>query len=380
MGKYSETRYANMIPTFEPAPLPASEAAAAQKSNMRVYETLADLPATSTSKGNTAFVKATNKLYVWNGIGWYLVAEVTNASPSSITGVNSTYDLASDGTATTITAVATDPEGMALTWSSSVTAGSLNGTTVSNVDNVFTVTPHATNATTFTLTFSVTDGVNSAVSYPSSFALSFEYYLTNASYDNVSFSFSSQETDGEGLSFSSSGDKMYIVGSANSTVYEYDLSTNWDVSSASYNSVNKYLMPQISQARDVEFSSSGDKMYVLNGYQDNVYEYDLSTNWDVSSASYNNVRFYVNSQETNPKGLSFSSSGDKMYIVGVSSVISADSVNEYNLGTNWDLSSAVYNSINFSVTSQTGYPMKVKFSTGNKMYIFDNTTVYQYSL
>ena len=173
MGKYSETRYAYALPTFDPAPLSASEAAAAQKSNMRVYETLADLPATSTSKGNTAFVKATNKLYVWNGVGWYLVAEVTNASPSSITGVNSAYSLATDGTATTITAVATDPEGMALTWSSSVTAGSLNGTTVSNVDNVFTVTPHASNATTFTLTFSVTDGLNSAVSYPSSFALSF---------------------------------------------------------------------------------------------------------------------------------------------------------------------------------------------------------------
>ena len=120
-------------------------------------------------------------------------------------------------------------------------------------------------------------------------------------------------------------------------------------------------------------------MYI-GGSGDTVYEYDLSTNWDVSSASYNNIRFYVNSQETNPKGLSFSSSGDKMYIVGVSSVISADSVNEYNLGTNWDLSSAVYNSINFSVTSQTGSPRKVKFSTGNKMYIFDNTTVYQYSL
>ena len=77
MGKYSETRYANMIPTFVPAPLPASEASGPQKSNMRVYETLADLPATSTSKGNTAFVKTTNKLYIWNGVGWYLIAEVT---------------------------------------------------------------------------------------------------------------------------------------------------------------------------------------------------------------------------------------------------------------------------------------------------------------
>jgi hypothetical protein len=176
MGKYSETRYANMIPTFEPAPLPALEAAAAQKSNMRVYETLADLPATSTSKGNTAFVKATNKLYIWNGVGWYLVAEVTNASPSSITGVNSAYSLATDGTATTITAVATDPEGMVLTWSYAVTTGSLGSTaTVSQADNVFTITPSSTesDAGTFTLTFSVTDNVNSALNYASSFALSF---------------------------------------------------------------------------------------------------------------------------------------------------------------------------------------------------------------
>ena len=47
MGKYSETRYANMIPAFELAPLPASEASGPEKSNMRVYETLADLPTTS---------------------------------------------------------------------------------------------------------------------------------------------------------------------------------------------------------------------------------------------------------------------------------------------------------------------------------------------
>jgi len=176
MGKYSETRYAYALPTFDPAPLSASEAAGPQKSNMRVYATLADLPATSTEKGNTAFVVATNNLYVWNGVGWYLVAEVTNASPSSITGVNSAYSLATDGTATTITAIATDPEGMALTWSYAVTTGSLGSTaSVSQVDNVFNIIPSSTesDAGTFTLTFSVTDGVNSAVSYPSAFTLAF---------------------------------------------------------------------------------------------------------------------------------------------------------------------------------------------------------------
>ena len=171
MAKYSEIKYATELPTYVRAADPSQPLDTV--ASMQHYTNLADLPATSDTVGNKAFITSTNKLYIWSGVGWYLVAEVTNASPSSITGVNASYDLASDGTATTITAVATDPEGLALTWSSSVTAGSLNGTIVSNVDNVFTVTPHASNATTFSITFSVTDGVNSAVSAVSQFSLSF---------------------------------------------------------------------------------------------------------------------------------------------------------------------------------------------------------------
>ena len=71
--------------------------------------------------------------------------------------------LATDGTATTITAVSTDPEGFPLTWSYAVTTGSLGSTaTVSQADNVFTITPSAANADagTFSVTFSVTDGTN----------------------------------------------------------------------------------------------------------------------------------------------------------------------------------------------------------------------------
>ena len=86
-----------------------------------------------------------------------------NTAPAAITGVNSTYDLATDGTATTITAISSDPEGSALTWSYTVTTGSLGSTaTVSQADNVFTVTPSTTEADagTFSITFSVTDGTN----------------------------------------------------------------------------------------------------------------------------------------------------------------------------------------------------------------------------
>ena len=134
MGSYSRKRYATESASF---PKSASSAPGSYS-----YATFADLPASGSTPGNTAFVVATNKLYIWSGVGWYLIATVTNASPTAITGVSDTYALATDGTATTITAVSTDPEGFSLTWSYAVSSGSLGSTaTVSQADNVFTITP-----------------------------------------------------------------------------------------------------------------------------------------------------------------------------------------------------------------------------------------------
>jgi len=121
--------------------------------------------------GTQMMVTSTNRLFIYTGTGWYKIADMANESPTAITGINATYDLATDGTVTTITAVSSDPEGFPLTWSSAITAGALNGTTVSNVDNVFTITPSTTNETTFTVTFSATDGVGTAT-FSSDFTLS----------------------------------------------------------------------------------------------------------------------------------------------------------------------------------------------------------------
>ena len=168
MGSYSRKRYATESASF---PKSASSAPGSYS-----YATFDDLPASGSTPGNTAFVVATNKLYIWSGVGWYLIATVTNASPTAISGVNGSYSLAIDGTATTITAVSTDPEGFSLTWSYAVSSGSLGSTaTVAQADNVFTITPstNTANAGTFSLTFSVTDGLNGVVSAVSAFTLSF---------------------------------------------------------------------------------------------------------------------------------------------------------------------------------------------------------------
>jgi len=161
----------------------ADTAAGASSAATTVVADMAALIAlTGMSDGDQAFVTANNNLYFYSS-GWYKIATVSNDSPSSITGVSGSYQLEIDGTATTITAASTDPEGFPLTWTYS-TSGLGNIATVSNVDNVFTITPSTdeANAGTFTLTINATDGINGAVSASSTLTLNFILIITNSNY------------------------------------------------------------------------------------------------------------------------------------------------------------------------------------------------------
>jgi hypothetical protein len=55
-------------------------------------------------------------------------------------------------------------------------------------------------------------------------------------------SVSSQDTSPYGLAFSSDGTKMYVTGNTNDTVYQYSLSTAWDVSTASFGLISPMMV------------------------------------------------------------------------------------------------------------------------------------------
>ena len=136
------------------------------------YANSTDLPTAEVTTGAMAYVSANNKLYMWNGSAWFNIA-IVNQAPTAITGNQATYVLATDGTPTIVTLVSTDPEGLPLTWSSS-TSGDTQVGTLSQTDNVFTITPSTNEANigTLSVTFSVTDGNNTETSV-SSFTLEF---------------------------------------------------------------------------------------------------------------------------------------------------------------------------------------------------------------
>jgi len=145
------------------------------------------------------------------------------------------------------------------------------------------------------------------------------------------FDVSSQETFPESVFFKPDGTKMYIIGDSDDRVFEYDLSTAWDVTSASY---LQFFRVDLSSGgseyfpTDVVFKPDGLKMYVCGAFNDKVFEYDLSTAWDITSASLTDSISIVG-QENNPQGIYFREDGAKMYLTGSSS----DNINEYDMGT-----------------------------------------------
>ena len=190
------------------------------------------------------------------------------------------------------------------------------------------------------------------------------------------FDISAQDSAPRGLFFKPDGLKMYMTGDTNDKVSEYNLSTAWDVTTATY-SQNFSIVSQDIFSTGVTFKPDGLKMYIVGLQNDKVSEYDLSTAWNVTTATYLQD-FSVLTQDDNPRNVLFKPDGLKMYMLGLTN----DKVSEYDLSTAWNVTTATYLQ-DFSVLAQDGQPVGLFFKPdGLKMYMVGagNKKVSEYNL
>ena len=66
------------------------------------------------------------------------------------------------------------------------------------------------------------------------------------------------------VTFNPDGTKMFVVGMTQNKIFEFDLSTGFDVSTASKNS-NECLMYQSKlDVKDIKFNSDGTKLFLVD--------------------------------------------------------------------------------------------------------------------
>jgi hypothetical protein len=185
-------------------------------------------------------------------------------------------------------------------------------------------------------------------------------------------------TSATGLAFKSDGTKMYAT-SGNSAIpgiLEFDLSTAWDVTTATYSQFGTTF----DWCSDMWIDSTGTKVFVVSTESDHIGYYTLSTAWDISTISSRVAsRSTTGEGETNPQFIFLKPDGTELYYGGTDT----DNVFQLGLSTAFDLSTASHDAT-FSVATQEPLPFALLFnSSGTRMYITGNSSpraFYQYNL
>ncbi len=208
--------------------------------------------------------------------------------------------------------------------------------------------------------------------------LNVPYDITTMSYSGNSKSVSNQDTSPAGIAWNNNGTKAFVHGASTDYVYEYNASTAYDINTLSY-SGDRLDFSQDSNMNDMEFSSDGTKMFGAGWGGNLIYIYDLSLAYSISNASYTGNTFDPSSESSEGTGIvAFSNDGTKMFVGNYFEMIY-----EYNLSTPYDTSTASYSGNSIDVGSEDGIIEDIEWNdNGTKFFMLGevNNKIYEYNI
>ena len=153
------------------------------------------------------------------------------------------------------------------------------------------------------------------------------------------FSVSDKDTAPKGITFNNDGTKMYVTGTTNDKIFQYTLTSAFDVSTASFSGLFNFN----GNSYSVKFNKDGTKMFTISfwGTGAAVKEFLLSIPFDITSipgdGTTPETTFNFKTFDNNPYGLDFNNDGTKMFVTGND----GDDINEFSLNVGFDLSEGV---------------------------------------
>ena len=186
--------------------------------------------------------------------------------------------------------------------------------------------------------------------------------------------------DVEGFYFKSDGTRLYTASFTGANqIKQYNLSTGWQVSTISAGP-ELNVSADFSYTTGIEFKPDGTLMYVTGGaYIDyKIITYELSTAWDISSASKLNEIVLAS-----PGGIRFKPDGTSVFVLDFSN---PDVIKEFSVGTAWNLLTRSGSAIRtLNITTVTGDNNILGFnfnSIGTKLFVTSegSSSIYEFDM
>ena len=353
---------------------------------------LASLPG-SASAGQMMYVLSENKLYLWTGSTWQTMTLAKQnpvlTSTTDGSGGTSPFTLATDGSTTVITMTASHPDSLPLIYNYNVVAGSLTnggGTTATITQgtgaqsNQFFIQPSTDAAYngSFTLEFTVSDGEATEVSVGEfELAISTAIDIRGLTDDAIKFNFAPQHSLPRSIEIKTDGTKLYMTGSSSGGtpgVYQYTLSSPYDLSSMAYDNTLLDLTAIGNTPITFDFKPDGTKLWVIE--TSTIYQFSLSTSWDIGTATLD-ASYSGTLLGATQYGMAFDDAGTKLIVQA------GDFLREYVMSNPYDLTDLTYNNVIYQLPVAVGECRDIEFTTDGKGLVLTdrgNDKIWQFEL
>lgn len=136
-----------------------------------------------------------------------------------------------------------------------------------------------------------------------------------------------------GVRLKSDGTKVYILDlTTPDIVKQYDLGTPWDLSTRSGSTTGQLDVNTITGDNNLlgfSFFENGTKLFAIGSDVQSIFEFDLSTPWDVSTATYK-LSYFVGDKISQPCDIYIDSNRQKVFVAG-SSPTNLNRIHQYEV-------------------------------------------------
>ncbi|MBW6479166.1 MAG: hypothetical protein K0B37_07035 [Bacteroidales bacterium] len=177
-----------------------------------------------------------------------------------------------------------------------------------------------------------------------------------------------------GIYLREDGKLMWV--SDRTSLWSFTLATPWDITSRS-EGINHDLSQFLQRGHDIDFKPDGTILFIDDRDAGAIYEYSLTTPWDVASGTLS-YTLDISDIQKEVRGVEFLREGRVMMLMDTG----RDEILHFNLTEPWNISTAFF-SDTFDVSNETNQGRGLSFSSDETiMYVTgrDEERIFQYEL
>ena len=188
-----------------------------------------------------------------------------------------------------------------------------------------------------------------------------------------------------GFDFSSDGTRLFLLNESDQEIWQYNLSTAWDVTTATQITGNTFDFSGIGSNNEQSFvfSQNGLRAYIVSVSGTRIYQLNLTEAFDGSTFSDASKTLDVSAKLASPHGVAISADGKRIFVTGRID----RTIEEYELSTAYELDSASHTASYTASHAELNIHEIVLKPDNTKFYLLDfdldgatgTTVIYQHT-